>query len=183
MSDRRNQIVLVNEKDEQIWIWEKMEVHQKGELHRAISVIIFNQKGEMLLQKRAIHKYHCWWLRSNAVCTHPFSWETPLSAAQRRLQEELGFTTSLQEIFQFIYEVSLDHWLTEHEYDHVFIWFYEWSITINEDEVDSIRHISISTLERELKEKSEIFTPRFKIIFQKFIPHLKDLKFDPIEEF
>ena len=100
--EKRNQIVLVNTNDEEIWVGEKMEVHQKGELHRAISALIFNHKGEILLQQRAITKYHCWWLRSNAVCTHPFPWETPLHSAERRLYEELGFTTSLQEIFHFI---------------------------------------------------------------------------------
>ena len=99
---------------------EKMEAHKKGLLHRAFSVFIFNSKGELLLQQRALNKYHSGGLWTNSCCSHPQPGEETLVAAQRRLQEEMGFTTHLEKIFDFIYQADFSNGLTEYEFDHVF---------------------------------------------------------------
>ena len=131
----KQQVVLVNEKDEPIGIMEKMEAHQKGLLHRAFSIFIFDSKGRMLLQQRAAQKYHGAHLWTNACCSHPFPDEELKEAAQRRLQEELGFTTDLHEIFSFIYKARVENNLIEHEFDHVFAGEYDSKIQPNPTEV------------------------------------------------
>ena len=118
-------MILVNERDEPLGSMEKMEAHRKGALHRAFSVFIFNSRGEMLLQQRALKKYHSGGLWTNACCSHPRPGETNEAAALRRLREEMGFDTSLQQIFSFTYRASFNNGLTEHEYDHVFAGIYD----------------------------------------------------------
>ena len=107
---------------------EKMEAHKKGLLHRAFSVFIFNGKGEMLLQQRALNKYHSGGLWTNACCSHPMPGEKTEDAADRRLKEELGFETPLEKIFDFVYKAEFDNGLTEYEFDHVFAGEYEGEI-------------------------------------------------------
>ena len=167
--DKNNEIVLVDEHDNQIWTWEKMNVHRNWNLHRAISVLIFNSKWEILLQQRAFKKYHCWWLRTNATCTHPYPNEDNLEAAHRRLQEEMWFDTNLNEIFEFQYIAMFDNWLIENEYDHVFEWLYDWEINdINPDEVNDYKRINIKTLEWDIEQNPSKYTERFKIILKKY---------------
>src|SRR5262245_255370 len=107
-------VILVNEKDEATGIAEKMEAHQKGLLHRAFSIFVFNSKGEMLLQQRAAGKYHSGGLWTNACCSHPRPGEKTEEAAERRLKEELGFQTPLTEIFDFIYQAEFVNGLAEY---------------------------------------------------------------------
>src|SRR5690606_35995201 len=97
-------VTLVDEHDTPLGLGEKMEVHRAGLLHRAVSVIVFNTKGEMLLQQRAASKYHTPSLWTNTCCTHPLPGESVENAAQRRLQEEMGFKTPLQKAFHFTYK-------------------------------------------------------------------------------
>jgi len=115
------EVILVNELDEELGTMEKMEAHMKAVFHRAFSVFIFNFKGEMLLQQRAISKYHSGGLWTNACCSHPRPGEKTIDAAYRRLQEELGFVTPLQKAFTFSYKAPFDNGLTENEFDHVYI--------------------------------------------------------------
>ena len=165
-----NEIVLIDEHDTDIWTWEKMDVHRKWLLHRAISVLIFNSKWEMLLQQRALNKYHCWWLRTNATCTHPYPNEDNLKAAHRRLQEEMWFDTEIKEIFQFQYIAKFDNWLIENEYDHVFEWIYDWEITnTNPDEVNDFKWIDMKTLTNDIKINPTKYTEWFKIILKKYL--------------
>ena len=117
----REEVILVNEADEQIGVMEKMEAHEKGLLHRAFSVFIFNDKGEMLLQQRALNKYHSGGLWTNACCSHPRPGEDTLQAAKRRLMEEMGIETSLTLKNSFTYKTAFENGLTEHEFDHIFI--------------------------------------------------------------
>jgi isopentenyl-diphosphate delta-isomerase len=114
-------VVLVDEQDQAIGQLEKMEAHRMGLLHRAFSVLIFNTKGELLLQQRAAHKYHSPLLWTNSCCSHPKPGETITAAATRRLQEEMGMSAQLKAAFHFIYKAKLDQGLTEHELDHVVI--------------------------------------------------------------
>jgi isopentenyl-diphosphate delta-isomerase len=165
-----NLMVLVDDNDKVIWTWEKMDIHRKWILHRAISVLIFNSKWEMLLQQRALSKYHCWWLWTNATCTHPYLDEEVLDAAHRRLQEEMWFNTALEEIFQFQYIAKFDNGLIENEYDHVFKWIYDWEITsVNPDEVNDYKWIDLKTLVNDIEKNPSRYTEWFKIILNKYI--------------
>src|SRR5688572_13811853 len=117
---KEQEVILVNEQDEVIGTMEKITAHRKAILHRAFSVFIFNSKGEMLLQQRAFNKYHSGGLWTNACCSHPAPGEHTADAAGRRLQEEMGFSASIQKIFEFTYFSEFENGLTEHEFDHVF---------------------------------------------------------------
>lgn len=133
------QVILVNELDEPIGEMEKMLAHEQGVLHRAFSVFIFNAKGEVLLQQRALSKYHSPGLWTNTCCSHPRPGETTEQAAHRRLKEEMGFDCILQHKFSFIYKVQFDNGLYEHELDHVYTGVYEKEPSINPDEVNTFK--------------------------------------------
>ncbi len=160
-------VVLVDENDQEIGLMEKLEAHQKGLLHRAFSVLIFNENGEMLLQKRALTKYHSPGLWTNACCSHPRKCETIKDAAKRRLQEELGFSCEVDEKFKFIYKANLDNDLIEHELDYVLIGQYNYDFTPNSLEVDSIRWVNMEQIITEISQNPSHFTEWFKIIMQK----------------
>ncbi len=124
------EVILVNEADEPIGTMEKMEAHVKGLLHRAFSIFIFNSRGEMLLQQRAGGKYHNGGLWTNTCCSHPIPGEKVLSAAKRRLSEEMGFVTELSPAFNFTYKATFDNGLTEYEYDHVLTGVYDGDVNL-----------------------------------------------------
>lgn len=168
-------LVLVNEKDEQIGLMEKMEVHRKALLHRAFSVFIFNAKGEMLLQQRALSKYHSGGLWTNACCSHPAPEETPSEAAKRRLTEELGFTTEVQPAFQFTYKAKLDNELTEYEFDHVFIGKYDGSFNLNAKEVASVAFVDMGQLRNEINMSPEKYTAWFLIAFPLLEEYMREI--------
>ena len=162
---KEQQVILVTPQDEPIGVMEKIEAHQKGLLHRAFSVFIFDKEGRMLLQQRAPQKYHGAYLWTNACCSHPYLNEPIEDAAQRRLMEELGFTTGLQKIFSFTYKANVENNLIEHEYDHVFAGEYEGEINENKEEVCDYTYHSMSSIKRMLQEKPEQFTTWFRIAF------------------
>ena len=163
----KKEVILVDEKDKVIGSMEKMEAHLKGAMHRAFSVFIFNSSGQMLLQQRAIGKYHSAGLWSNACCSHPYPGEDIEMAAQRRLNEEMGFKTSLEKLFDFVYKASFGNDLIENEFDHVFVGKYEGEININPREVSDYSFKSVNAIKQELKEKPEIYTAWFHIAFPK----------------
>ncbi|MFT5778336.1 MAG: isopentenyl-diphosphate delta-isomerase [Crocinitomicaceae bacterium] len=160
-------VILVDAQDQPIGEVEKLEAHEKGMLHRAFSVFIFNEKNELLLQKRASSKYHSGGLWSNSCCSHPRIGENIRDAGQRRLQEELGFTTDLSFIFSFIYQAELDHGLTEHEFDHVLIGHYSEPPNLNPEEVEDWRYISMEEIEENIKQTPDDYTIWFKVIFDR----------------
>ena len=166
------QVVVVSENDDILGLMEKMEAHENGILHRAFSVFLFNDNGEMLLQKRASSKYHSPNQWTNAVCSHPKIDETYLDGAQRRLTEELGIAANLTEKFSFIYKADVGQNLWEHELDHVFTGNYNGDFSLNEDEVSEIRYISMEQLDKEISENPENFTEWFKIILKEYKDHL-----------
>ena len=168
MENKRIDMILVDENDNEIWLEEKIITHQKWLLHRAISVIIINKKWEMLLQQRALSKYHCWWLWTNATCTHPYLNEEVLAAAHRRLQEEMGFDTDLKEIFEFKYLAEFNNWLIENEYDHVFIGHYDWEVNPNKEEVNDFKWVSIPDIQDDIFAEPGIYTQWFKIILGQY---------------
>lgn len=159
------QVILVNEKDEQTGIMEKMEAHQKALLHRAVSVFIFNDKGQMLLQQRAAKKYHSAGLWTNACCSHPRPGEDPHAAAKRRLNEEMGFETTLAKAFDFTYKTAFDNGLTEYEFDHVFTGVYNGAIHPNADEVQDYCFQSLLDIENALQSHPHKYTAWFAIAF------------------
>ncbi len=164
MSQQEEHVVLVDRDGKVLGTEEKMAAHQKGLLHKAFSVFIFNEKGEMLLQQRAFDKYHFGGLWSNSCCSHPRLAETAKQAAHRRLEEELGFDTPIKEVFDFIYraEDSVSQ-LIEHELDSVFVGFYEEPVTnFNPAEVHAVKWISIADLFRDLSMNSQDYTYWFK---------------------
>lgn len=146
-----------------------MQAHEAGLLHRAFSVFIFNTKGEMLLQQRAINKYHSGGLWTNTCCSHPRFDESVTDAAHRRLKEEMGFDTNLSHAFSFIYKTSLDRGLTEHEYDHVFTGIYEEEVTPNAQEVADYTYKSIAEIRSAILAEPQNFTAWFKIAFERVV--------------
>jgi isopentenyl-diphosphate delta-isomerase len=157
------EVILVNENDEPIGVMGKLAAHQQAFLHRAISIFIFNQKGEMLLQQRALQKYHSGGLWTNACCSHPAPGESIEAAAIRRLQEELGFVTSLKKIFNFTYQVAFQNGLSEHEFDHVFIGKYNGGIHPDQKEVMDYCFMSIEDIKNSISIHPQKYTEWFKI--------------------
>ena len=159
-----DQVILVNEKDEGVGIGEKITTHQQGLLHRAFSVFIFNSKGELLLQRRAFHKYHSPGLWSNTCCGHPQPAEVLMEAAQRRLKTEMGLTCPLKEIGSFIYRADVGDGLVEHEYDHLLIGNSDQNPSLNLEEAVDSKWVRIEPLKRELGERREHYTCWLKVI-------------------
>ena len=166
-------VILVDENDNQVGVMPKLEAHQKGLLHRAFSVFIFNSKYELLLQKRASSKYHSGGLWTNTCCSHPREGEEILDAAKRRLIEEMGIDTSLRKVHDFIYKAELDNDLTEHEFDHVFYGIYNEDPIINKDEADDFKWIDMDSLNEDIKTNGDNYTIWFKIAFEYFYDYLK----------
>lgn len=164
-------VVLVNTNNEVLGEMEKMEAHQKGLLHRAFSVFVFNSSNQLLMQKRASSKYHSGGLWTNTCCSHPRLNEDILDAGKRRLQEEMGFTTELMEMFAFIYKANLDNQLIEHEYDFVLIGKFENEPNINLDEVEDFAYWDLDFIESDMVKNPAKYTEWFKICF----PKLKEM--------
>ncbi len=162
-------VILVNEKDEEIGTMEKQEAHEKALLHRAFSVMVFNEKNEMLLQQRALSKYHSGGLWTNTCCSHPRPGENVEQAAHRRLVEEMGFDCPLKPHQTFIYQAPFDNGLSEHEFDHVFVGEFNQDPQFNADEVASFQWISLPDLKAQLLDNPEKFTVWFRIIMENYV--------------
>jgi isopentenyl-diphosphate Delta-isomerase len=159
------EVILVDEADMPVGKMEKIEAHRKALLHRAFSVFIFNSRGEMLLQRRAQGKYHSPGLWTNACCSHPRPDEDTAAAAIRRLHEELGFTTRLEEIFSFIYRTAFDNGLTEFEFDHVFIGRFDGEVRPDPAEVSEFCHMDMDRIQTDLVARPEKYTSWFHLAF------------------
>ncbi len=164
------QVILVDEQDNPLGPCEKIEAHRKGLLHRAFSVFIFNSRGDMLLQQRALHKYHSGGLWTNACCSHPAYGETTPDAVHRRLQEELGFDTPVEKVFEFRYKTQFGNGLAEHEFDHVFAGQYEGEIKLNSAEAMSCCYKSIAEISLSVETSPQLYTGWFQLAF----PRIRD---------
>jgi isopentenyl-diphosphate delta-isomerase len=160
------EVILVNELDEEVGTMEKLEAHVKGVLHRAISVFIFNSSGQMLLQRRAMYKYHSPGLWTNTSCSHPKPGETTRDAAMRRLQEEMGISSKLEFSFSFIYKATFENDLTEHELDHVFIGHSDEKPQLNLNEAMDYQYMDPEHILADLTANPDKYTAWFKIIMQ-----------------
>ena len=169
----KEKVILVNEKDEQIGLMEKIEAHEKALLHRAFSVFVYNDKNEVMLQQRALSKYHSPGLWTNTCCSHQREGESNIDAGKRRLMEEMGFTTELEETISFIYKAPFDNGLSEHEFDYILIGKYDGEPNINPDEVAAWKWMSLETIKKDLQENPANYTAWFKIIFDKHYNTIK----------
>ena len=159
-------VILVDVLDNQLGLMPKMEAHEKAVLHRAFSVFIFNDEGELMLQQRAAHKYHSPLLWTNTCCSHQRDGESNIEAGKRRLIEEMGFKTNLKEIFSFVYKAQFDNGLTEHELDHVMIGNFNGTPKINPDEVASYKWMTLEEVKKDIELQPKLYTAWFKIIFK-----------------
>ncbi len=171
---KEEQVILVNAADDPIGTMPKLEAHRKGLLHRAFSVFIINDKGEIMLQQRAAHKYHSPLLWTNTCCSHQRMGEGNIEAGRRRLFEEMGFTTELRELFSFVYKAPFDNGLTEHEFDHVMMGIYNNLPNINPKEVANWQWMHPEKIKTAIIKQPECYTVWFKIIFERFYDHLED---------
>lgn len=169
----KEEVILVNRDNQEIGLMEKMEAHHKGLLHRAFSVFIFNDQNQLLLQQRAQEKYHSGGLWTNTCCSHPRKNETILDAGKRRLLEEMGFETSIEEVFQFIYEAKLDKGMTEHEFDHVLIGRFSGIPNPNPDEVMDWKFVELEAVKKDILNHPERYTVWFREIFERVESHLQ----------
>ncbi|RYU93147.1 isopentenyl-diphosphate Delta-isomerase [Emticicia agri] len=174
MSVDTTEIILVNESDEEVGSGEKLWVHQQGLLHRAFSVLIFNDDNELLIHQRALDKYHSGGLWTNTCCGHPNVNEAIKTAAERRLGEEMGFTCDLDFLYKFHYKTAFENQLTENEIDHVFTGTYNDFFEVNPAEVIAYRWVRVADIIEEIANNPESFTFWFKKIlksqaFQAFV--------------
>ena len=158
LSEMEEMVILVNEADEVIGIAKKTQAHENCALHRAFSIFVFNSKRELLIQKRAMAKYHSASLWSNTCCGHPRPDESVEEAAHRRLKEELGFDCALRPAFSFTYKAIVNANLFEHEYDHVLIGISDQQPTPNPSEVDDWMWINPDRLKTDIQEHPDMYT-------------------------
>lgn len=163
--------MLVNDHDEVTGVMEKMEAHRTGSLHRAFSVLLFNSRGEMLLQKRAQTKYHSSGLWTNTCCSHPRPGESLEEAARRKLLQEMGIEANPRFAFKFQYKAPLDNQLIEHEIDHVFIGQFDGEPVLNEHEAEDWKFVDLHSLKQQIHSDPQQFTPWFRLILDH--PHFR----------
>lgn len=167
-------MILVDEDDRQIGLMAKMEAHERAVLHRAFSVFLMNDAGQIMLQQRAANKYHSPLLWTNTCCSHQRNGETNLEAGKRRLWEEMGIQAELREVFSFIYKAPFDNGLTEHEYDHVMLGRFNGKPEVNTEEVADWKWMTPQAIRDDIAQNPQSYTAWFKIIFEKFYDYLME---------
>lgn len=160
-------VILVDEADNEIGTEEKLKAHKEGKLHRAFSIFVFNSEGKLLLQQRALSKYHCPGLWANTCCSHPRPNETVEAAAHRRLVEEMGFDCPLKEIFSFTYKAKFDNGLMEHEFDHILLGRFDGTPKANPEEVESWKWVGIDELKQDINANPGRYAYWFRISFER----------------
>lgn len=168
-------VILVDQNDHPTGEMEKIQAHTEAKLHRAFSIFIFNSSGELMLQQRALNKYHSPGLWSNTCCSHPRPGEDTVDAAHRRLKEEMGFDCHFSEAFSFVYKAPFTNELTEHEFDHVFIGISDTEPVLNKDEAAAYRMVKIDDIRKEMNEDPDKFSVWFKIAFDRVEEYFRNL--------
>jgi isopentenyl-diphosphate delta-isomerase len=171
VEEKDEYVILVNELDEEIGTMPKLEAHERALLHRAFSVFVMNSSGELMLQQRAAGKYHSPGLWTNTCCSHQRLGESNVEAGKRRLKEEMGFQTELEELFSFVYKAPFDNGLTEHEYDHVLLGYFEDEPDFNPVEVAGWKWMKPQAIRLDMRENPSKYTAWFRIIFERFYDH------------
>ena len=169
MESSQEYVILVDKNDNPIGKMEKLEAHEKALLHRAFSVFIFNDKEELMLQQRALSKYHSPGLWTNTCCSHQRFGESNIEAGKRRLMEEMGFSVDLEEITSFIYKAPFDNGLTEHELDHILVGHYNEKPNPNPEEVEDWKWMTVNDVKQDITDNPQNYTAWFKIIFDNYL--------------
>lgn len=162
-------VILVDSNDKSIGVMPKMEAHEKGLLHRAFSVLIFNSDGKLLLQRRAIDKYHSGGLWTNTCCSHPAPGQGTADAAVKRLQEEMGIHANIDYHSCFIYQTALDHGLQEYELDHIYIGWSDEQPVLNPNEVMEYKYLLPEDVSEDMLKNPESYSVWFRIIWRKLM--------------
>jgi isopentenyl-diphosphate Delta-isomerase len=170
---RSDQVILVDSNDVETGIMEKLEAHQKGLLHRAFSICVFNDHGEMLIHRRAASKYHSASLWTNTCCSHPVPGESLADAVGRRLREEMGFSCEVRPVFSFEYRAELDGGLVEHELDHVYLGVWNGVPMPDPDEVAEWKYVPLSQLLAGIRLNPEIYTIWFRLLLPRLAQEMK----------
>jgi isopentenyl-diphosphate delta-isomerase len=165
MEENRRRVILVDEQDREIGVCGKIDAHRDGKLHRAISVLVFNSRGEWLIQKRAEGKYHSGGLWSNSCCSHPEPGEETLQAAQRALWQELNIRCELNEIATCVYDLDTGNGLVEKEYNHVFKGNFDGDPIPDPAEVADWQWIECKALAEDMAKRRDSYTSWFRLIF------------------
>ena len=168
-------VILVDHTGKEIGTQEKMQAHREGRLHSAFSIFVFNTQGELLLQKRALTKYHSGGLWTNTCCSHPRPGESFYRAARRRLNEEMGIDCELTGIFSFIYHVQFDNSLFEHELDQVFVGHYNGQPNPNPIEVDDWKWMNIKALKQDVQKNPTNYTYWFKLVLDRVVTQTRKI--------
>ena len=168
-------VILVDDQNKEIGVMEKLEAHIQGDLHRAISVFIFNGKGEMLLQKRAANKYHSGRLWTNACCSHPKPGEKTLSAARRRLKEEMNMKEELKFLHSFRYLANFDNGLIEHELDHLYFGITDNLPVLNPEEASDWKYMNLEDIRADLEANPCLYSEWFKLSFEQVLISILDI--------
>jgi isopentenyl-diphosphate delta-isomerase len=171
-------VILVDEADRDIGAAEKMYAHEEGLLHRAFSVVVYRPADdgfEVLLQRRATTKYHCPGKWTNTCCSHPRPGEKLEAAAHRRLQEEMGFDSTLTNIGKFHYSVDFDNGLSENEIDHVFIGEYAGqTVALNPEETDEYQWVPLRQVSDAMDVMPAMYTPWLDGVLNLFSNHMME---------
>lgn len=176
VSSEDEPLILVDTEDRQTGRMSKADCHDgNGILHRAFSIFLFDDDGQLLLQKRAAGKRLWPGFWSNSCCSHPRDGESIDIATGRRLEDELHTTSDLQFVYKFIYQANFGELGAEHELCHVFLGRINGQPSANETEIEEMRYLSAAVLDRELDETPEAFTPWFKLEWQRLKEGFRDL--------
>jgi isopentenyl-diphosphate delta-isomerase len=167
VNDASEQIILVDAEDREIGTAPKLLAHERGDLHRAFSVLVHDRNGRQLLQKRHSGKYHSGGLWSNACCGHPRPGEDIKDAAARRLNEEMGFTCALTPLGTLTYRADVGSNLVEHELAHIFAGLYEGTVHPDPQEADDTAWHSLDDIRQEVSASPETYT----VWFRKYLDH------------
>lgn len=168
-------IIQVNESDEEIGTIEKLEAHQKGVLHRAFSIFIFNSKKELLIQKRAKNKYHSGGLWTNTCCSHPHPQEPIEKTLESKLMQEMGIKATFSHQFHFIYRCEFENQLIEHELDHVYFGFTDDKPQPNPEEAEDWKYVNMDDLKMDINSKPNDYTVWLQICFERVYELWKEI--------
>jgi isopentenyl-diphosphate Delta-isomerase len=160
MEDKR--IILVDELDNVLGYEEKLKAHEDGALHRAFSIFVVNSKGEIMLQRRALDKYHSGGLWTNTCCSHPLEGEIMETTIHKRMEIEMGFDCPMAPLFTFIYKAEFGNGLIEHELDHVYLGKYEGEPNPSPAEACDWKWMDIYEVKKDMQRNPHMYTYWFK---------------------
>lgn len=158
----RDRVILVDDDDREIGTAGKLDAHRRGILHRAISVLIRDSAGRLLLQKRQSGKYHSGGLWTNCCCSHPRPGEAPADAAHRRLKEEMGFDCALEPLGLTSYRAAVGDGMTEHEVVHLFAGTYDGPVSPDPREADGFSWVEPAELAADIAARPARYTAWFR---------------------